>query len=187
MRGRGREAGSLTSRDPTGTLCSLRAVGFRSRRPTIGSGRMSAGTSVKLVLPSEVRLIDLVHTASEQMAGLAGFDEDEALNVGLAVREAVINAMVHGNGEDPARSVSVALTIGADALQATVCDQGNGFDPERAPDPRSGENRLRTSGRGLLLMEAFVDEVEIRRQPTGGMEVVMKKRLPDKSDEDGDS
>ena len=81
MSGRGAGARSLTSCEPAGTLCSLRAAGFRSRHPTIGSGRMPAGTSVKLVLPSEIRLIDLVHAASEQMAGLAGFDEDEALNV----------------------------------------------------------------------------------------------------------
>lgn len=140
---------------------------------------MSRGTSVKLVMPSEVRLVDLVHAASERMAALAGFDDDQALNVGLAVREAVINAMVHGNREDPNRSVFVTLTSGADGLVATILDQGNGFDPARAPDPRAGQNRLRTSGRGLLLMEAFVDEVRFRRDEGGGTEVVMTKRLDD--------
>ena len=145
---------------------------------------MSAGTFVKLVLPSEVKLIDVVHAASEKMAEMAGFDDDEALNVGLAVREAVINAMVHGNKEDPQRSVSVTLTSGVDGLQATIQDQGNGFDPERAPDPRTGENRMRTSGRGLLLMEAFVDEVSFRRQANGGTEVVMTKRLPAAAEKD---
>jgi len=145
---------------------------------------MSAGTFVKLVLPSEVKLIDVVHAASEKMAEMAGFDDDEALNVGLAVREAVINAMVHGNKEDPQRSVSVTLTSGVDGLQATIQDQGNGFDPELAPDPRTGENRMRTSGRGLLLMEAFVDEVSFRRQANGGTEVVMTKRLPAAAEKD---
>ena len=137
---------------------------------------MPAGTSVKLVLPSEVRLIDLVHDAAEKMACLAGFDEDDALNVGLAVREAVINAMVHGNREDPARMVDVTLTSGPGGVEATIVDQGNGFDPDAAPDPRAGQNRLRTSGRGLLLMEAFVDHVRYRRNPDGGTIVVMTKR-----------
>lgn len=139
---------------------------------------MTEGTSVKLVLPSEVRLIDLVHAASEKMAALAGFDDDEALNVGLAVREAVINAMVHGNGEDASRSVFVTLTSDDQGLRATILDQGNGFDRDTAPDPRVGDNRMRSSGRGLLLMEAFVDEVRFRREAGGGTEVVMTKRRP---------
>ncbi len=138
----------------------------------------TAGISVHLVLPSEVKLIDLVHGAAEKMAELAGFDEDAALNVGLAVREAVINAMIHGNERDPGRNVSVTLSCEAPGLVATIRDQGRGFDPKRAPDPRTDANRLRTSGRGLLLMEAFVDEVRFQASTGGGTEVVMTKRLP---------
>ncbi len=139
---------------------------------------MAVGTTVQLVLPSEVRLIDLVHAASEKMAEFVGFGEDEALNVGLAIREAVINAMVHGNRNDPRRAVRVTLACTDGALTATVLDQGAGFDRRQAPDPRTGDNRLRTSGRGLLLMEAFVDEVRFSHPPGGGTEVVMVKRLP---------
>lgn len=141
---------------------------------------MAAGISVHLVLPSEVKLIDLVHSAAEKMAQLAGFDEDAALNVGLAVREAVINAMIHGNKRDSSRNVSVTLSCEAQGLIATIRDQGRGFDPKRAPDPRSAVNRLRTSGRGLLLMEAFVDDVRFLVPTGGGTEVVMTKRLPSK-------
>ncbi len=81
---------------------------------------MAAGTSVKLVIPSEIRLIDLVHAASEKVAELAGFDADDALNVGLAVREAVINAMLHGNKRDPGLKVSVTLTWDEKGLRARV-------------------------------------------------------------------
>ena len=139
---------------------------------------MAAKTSVKLVIPSETRLIDLVHTASENLAGLAGFGGDDALNVGLAVREAVINAMLHGNRQDPSLKVTVTLAAQADRLVARVSDQGNGFDPARTRDPRADANRLRESGRGLLLMEAFVDSVKFRRLPGGGTQVTMVKRLP---------
>jgi len=139
---------------------------------------MAAGTSVKLVIPSELRLVDLVHAASETVAELAGFDADESLNVALAVREAVINAVTHGNRENPGLKVNVTLTANDDQLKARITDQGQGFDPERTADPTSGRNLLRTSGRGLLLMQAFVDRVEYRRLPRGGTAVTMSKRLP---------
>ena len=133
-------------------------------------------TSVKLVIPSEIRLIDLVHSASEKMAELAGFDADDSLNVGLAVREAVINAIVHGNQRDPARDVVVTLTVGKKGIEAKIADQGNGFDPDATPDPTTSANLLQTSGRGLLLIRAFVDDVEFRRRRKRGMEITLTKR-----------
>ena len=142
---------------------------------------MAAKTSVKLVIPSEIRLIDLVHSASESMAVFAGFDPDEALNVGLAVREAVINAVMHGNGKDPNLKVTVTLAADPKRLTARVADQGIGFDPERAPDPTDRDNLMRNSGRGLLLMEAFVDTVKFRSLPGGGTQVTMVKRIPAKN------
>jgi serine/threonine-protein kinase RsbW len=142
---------------------------------------MAAKTSVKLVISSHIGLIDLVHAASEMTAESVGFDADEALNVGLAVREAVINAMTHGNGRDPNLKVAVTLTSDERRLVAKVSDQGNGFDPDETPDPRDRANLLRKSGRGLLLMEAFVDKVTFRKRPRGGTEVTMIKRLPAKN------
>ena len=144
---------------------------------------MAAGTSVKLVIPSEIRLIDLVHAASEKMAELAGLDADEALNVGLAVREAVINAMLHGNRQDPKLDVNVTLSTDSDHLTAVVADQGNGFARDETPDPTEEANLLRNSGRGLLMMEAFVDSVQFRKLDDGGTEVTMIKRLPAKAAE----
>jgi serine/threonine-protein kinase RsbW len=147
---------------------------------------MAAGTSVKLVIPSEIRLIDLVHAASEKMAELAGLDADEALNVGLAVREAVINAMMHGNRQDPQLNVDVTLSADDEHLTAVIADQGNGFAREATPDPTEEANLLRNSGRGLLLMEAFVDTVTFRSLPKGGTEVTMVKRLPHPNGNGGD-
>lgn len=140
---------------------------------------MGAGTSVKLVISSEIGLIDLVHAASEKVAEMAGLSADESLNVALAVREATINAMMHGNGQNPGLKVQVTLTTGRGKLQAKVRDEGNGFRPELTPDPRQGPNLMRGSGRGLLLMEAFVDEVKFRSLPAGGTEVTMIKLIPD--------
>ena len=138
---------------------------------------MSAATSVKLVIPSEIRFVDLIHDASEKVAAMSGLNEDESLNVGLAVREAVINAIKHGNRLDPARRVDVTLVSKGDAMSARVVDQGRGFDPSASPDPTSEENRLRTSGRGLLLIRSFVDAVEFDFRPGRGMAVTLTKRI----------
>jgi len=133
-------------------------------------------TSVKLVLPSDVKLIDLVHAATEKMAEFAGFDADEALNVGLAMREAVINAIIHGNRRDRALKVHVTLSSRGREFRARVRDQGEGFDPLTRPDPTAEENLLNTSGRGLLLIRAFVDEVKFRYRQGRGTEITMTKR-----------
>ncbi|MBZ5637984.1 MAG: ATP-binding protein [Acidobacteriia bacterium] len=136
---------------------------------------MAAATSVKLVIPSEVRLVDLVHTVAEKLSEIVGLDEEDGLNAALAVREALINAIVHGNRSDPALDVEVTLVASAEGLEAKVVDRGRGFDPVATPDPTVGDNRLRTSGRGLLLIRAFVDDVRFRYLEGRGMEVTLIK------------
>ena len=144
---------------------------------------MAAATSVKLVISSQVKLVDLVHAASEKMAEVAGFDADEALNVGLAVREAVINAIIHGNRQAPDKQVEITLTASKHELTATVRDHGDGFDPDGTPDPTDDPNRLMTSGRGLLLIRAFVDDVEFKQRKQG-MELILRKRIKPESKQD---
>jgi serine/threonine-protein kinase RsbW len=136
---------------------------------------MAAATSVRLVLSSEIRLVDVVHGAAERMAGIAGFDDDDALNMGLAVREAVINAIVHGNGQDASRKVDLLLKVRPRSITARVRDQGKGFDAAATPDPTSGDNLLYTSGRGILLIRAFVDKVNFKYREGHGMEVTLTK------------
>lgn len=136
---------------------------------------MAPTTSIKLVLSSAVRLVDVCHTAAETMAGIAGFEEDDALNVGIAVREAVINAMLHGNNLDPSRKVEVSLRAGSRSVRARVRDEGVGFDSGTTPDPTLGDNLMRSSGRGLLVMRAFVDSVDFKFREGRGMEVTLVK------------
>ena len=138
---------------------------------------MALATSVKMSLASEIRLVDLVHEASQKMAEIAGFEEDDALNVALAVREAVINAITHGNGSDPSRMVDVIFATNATGIRVTVRDHGGGFDPGATRDPTAGNNLLRSSGRGLLLIRAFVDEVRFRNLKGRGMELTLVKTV----------
>jgi serine/threonine-protein kinase RsbW len=144
---------------------------------------MATPITVKLALSSQVKLIDLIHSASEKMAESVGFSADDALNIGLAVREAAINAIVHGNKEDPEKMVDVTLTANGESLEATVRDYGAGFDPDAAPDPTDAEHLLMTSGRGLLLIRAFVDEAEFERMDVG-MQIRMSKRIEQPTSED---
>lgn len=138
---------------------------------------MPAAISVKLSISSEVRLVDLVHEAVERVATLAGLEEEEAMNLGLATREATINAIVHGNRRDPTLPVDVTVQTSSRSVRIRVLDQGAGFDPNAMPDPTKGENLLKTSGRGLLLIRAFVDEVKVRPRRDRGTEVTLVKRL----------
>jgi serine/threonine-protein kinase RsbW len=131
---------------------------------------------VKLVLPSRISWLDLAHGAAERAAFAAGFEEEDAFDFGLAVREAAVNAMTHGNRLDPSRPVSLVLLVGEGTVRARVRDRGKGFDPGATADPRRPENLLRTSGRGLLLIRAYVDELSFRFRPGRGMELTLFKR-----------
>jgi serine/threonine-protein kinase RsbW len=137
---------------------------------------MAAATTVRLVLSSEFRLVDIVHAASEHMAGVAGFGEDDALNVGIAVREAVINAIRHGNRMEASRKVDVLLRVRPMSITARIRDEGEGFDPAATPDPTAETNLLQTSGRGILLIRAVVDDVDFQYREGRGMEVTLTKK-----------
>lgn len=143
-----------------------------------GNGRgMAEETSVTIRISSRVGLVDMVHSAAEKMARFSGLGQDDALNVGIAVREGVINAIVHGNGNDPGKIVEIRLFADAGRLEMRILDQGEGFDESAAPDPTVGAALLATSGRGLLMMRAYVDEVEQRSADGGGCMVVLTKNL----------
>lgn len=146
---------------------------------------MAEPTSVTIRISSRVVLVDLVHAAAENLAQVSGFDDDDALNIGLAVREGVINAIVHGNGSDPVKQVDVSLNVDGSRFETRICDQGAGFDESKGPDPTHGAGLLATSGRGLLMMRAFVDEVVQRNAAGGGCEVVLVKRLGEAKDASG--
>ena len=137
----------------------------------------SQSGKVTVSVSSRVSHVDLIHAISDQIATLVGFAEDEVLNVGLAVREATINAMKHGNGMDPRKQVRVVFEFDEHGMSVAVRDRGNGFDPNRVADPTEPENLFRPNGRGILLMKAFVDRVEVHRDQGRGAEVLLFKGL----------
>jgi serine/threonine-protein kinase RsbW len=106
-----------------------------------------------------------------------GASEEAGFGIEMAVREAVTNAMVHGNQEDEAKQVEVIFNCHGNELEVEVRDQGTGFDPSAVPDPTDPENLMKTSGRGIFLMRTFMDEIEYQARPEGGTVVRMTKRF----------
>ena len=139
------------------------------------------GGTVRLQIPSNFELLDVIQAASDRLALLAGLDEDAIHWIGVAVRESVINAIKHGNRENYGKLVTVEFSISPPAAPTEfvvrVLDQGEGFEPQEVADPLAPENILKSSGRGIFFMRSFMDDVVLRRASEGGMEVRMVKKL----------
>ena len=130
-------------------------------------------------LASELPSVERIEQTAERFARRAGFDEDTASHIAMVCREAAVNAVIHGNRYDPAKQVTATFQLSHDALTVAIADQGPGLDPDACPDPRAPENLLRTSGRGIFLMRALMDEVHFRKL-TPGTQITMIKRRAQK-------
>lgn len=120
--------------------------------------------------------VDEVEAAAEKLATEAGLDEDERFRVAMAVREAAVNAVLHGNEYDPAKQISASFENTGSSIVITIADQGKGLDDAKLPDPREPENLLRGTGRGIFLIRSFMDEVHFR-QLKPGTELTLVKHL----------
>jgi anti-sigma regulatory factor (Ser/Thr protein kinase) len=139
-----------------------------------GDWRMSMSTLLKLDLtaPSRVELVDdLCETVSHCLSTL-GFAEDDVYALDLSTREAVVNAMKHGNGFDASLPVSVKVEVSDDDCTIRIADSGK--NPKAVPESRSG--LFAPNGRGVVMMKALMDSVEFARSG-GRFEVVLRKRI----------
>src|SRR6478672_11000266 len=135
---------------------------------------------VRLEFSSAFEMLDFVQVVSDHLARGVGLDEDSLHWVSVAIRESVINAIKHGNRNDANKRVFVEFETAmreSPELMIRVRDQGEGFEPEELADPLAPENLLKASGRGIFLIRNFMDDVQLRRAPEGGMEIRMLKRV----------
>jgi serine/threonine-protein kinase RsbW len=132
--------------------------------------------TTELSLPSRIDTVATAAAAVAEFLSRSGITEDAAFGIDMAVREAVTNAVVHGNQKDENKTVDVTLKSSPDAVEISVHDQGTGFNPETVPDPTAEENILKASGRGIFFMRSFMDEVDWLIRPGGGTTVRMLKR-----------
>jgi len=136
--------------------------------------------TVRIEFNSAFDMLDFVQVVSDYVGKAAGLDEDELHWVSVAVRESVVNAIKHGNKNNPDKRVIVEFSpvpaAASDELVIRIEDQGDGFVPEEVADPLAPENILKSSGRGIFLIRNFMDETVLKKVP-GGMEIRMVKKL----------
>jgi serine/threonine-protein kinase RsbW len=133
--------------------------------------------TTELRLPSRIEAVSEAAAAVSEFMSRLGIDEGVAFGVDMAVREAVTNAVLHGNKLDEAKVVDLKLRNSPDAFEIIVHDQGGGFNPNDIPDPTIEDNILKTSGRGIFFMRNFMDTVDWSADPKGGTTVRMMKKL----------
>jgi serine/threonine-protein kinase RsbW len=135
---------------------------------------------IRLEFTSRFEMLDFVHVVSDHVSRVAGLDDDALHWVSVSLRECVINAIKHGNQSDLRKHVFVEFETtsngGVPALIIRVRDEGQGFDPALLTNPLEPENLLKSSGRGIFLIRSFMDDVQLRKLPQGGMEIQMTKR-----------
>jgi len=122
--------------------------------------RLLLVNSFSIVVESKPSAIVDVHKQIISDLEKSGFGKSDIFAVHLAVEEAFINAVKHGNKMDPSKKVEVKYSVNSDKIEIIVADEGNGFEPKSVADPRFGSSLNKTSGRGLLLMKSFMDAVK---------------------------
>jgi anti-sigma regulatory factor (Ser/Thr protein kinase) len=126
------------------------------------------------IIPSDPTFLDAaVGEITRAIGGTTFWGDVEG--IGLAVREALANAMIHGNDSDPAKPVTISVAVNESCdLLIIIRDSGSGFDPKRVPDPTVGDSLLASHGRGIFLMQKLMDQVDFRFGQ--GTEVIMRRK-----------
>lgn len=139
---------------------------------------MTAQPRLSHTMESTLDSVNKAEEMADKAAAKAGFDEDTRGGIAMAVREAMINAVMHGNGYSSDKRVNLSFEETGGNLVITIADEGPGLDPDDVPDPLAPENLMKQSGRGIFLMRAFMDEVKFRKLEPG-TEITLIKRIPE--------
>lgn len=136
-----------------------------------------AKTLKRMTLASDRDEVPRVTAFVDDINQQVQFDKERYNQVLLALSEAVTNAIVHGNKEDPSKTVSVIAWTDDGSLNIRVEDEGEGFDPDSLPDPLKDQNLLKEGGRGVFLMRQYTDNIQFSDQ---GSTVTLQFILPNK-------
>lgn len=158
-------------------------------RPELGSDSLASGRKhtgnrgrahsrrLELTLESNVESAGVAESLVSGFAEAAGFNQLECQQIGLAIREAVANAALHGNRCDDNKTVSLTADLQLHGLAISVRDEGEGFKLDEVEDPLKNHNLLRDSGRGIFLVRACMNEFTVRRLEPCGTEIFMMKHF----------
>jgi len=135
---------------------------------------MSSSEQFEMIIPSDTtRAQELQEKIVSHMENFA-YPEKDVFGVRLSLEEALMNAIKHGNGMNPNKSVRVECTVTSDEICIVIEDEGEGFSLDTIPDPTADENLEKPCGRGIMLMRAFLSHVEYNE--TGNRVVLQKIR-----------
>jgi serine/threonine-protein kinase RsbW len=115
--------------------------------------------AVDLLIPSDTSEARRIQDQIDHLLKVHQFGEREVFGIRLAVEEALVNAIKHGNQMDPSRKVRVAFQVSWEKFEVLIADEGEGFDPCEVPDPTAPENLERPCGRGIMLMRHYMTTV----------------------------
>jgi serine/threonine-protein kinase RsbW len=134
-------------------------------------------SEIRLAIGSSLDNLELVQMVVQETLARLDLSTDATYEIGMAVREAVANAIQHGNQNRPEKRVFIDLGFNQGEVVIRVADEGEGFDLERVRNPLADENLLRPNGRGILFMREFVDEIDYTFNRDGGTVVTLRKRI----------
>jgi serine/threonine-protein kinase RsbW len=144
----------------------------------MGLSRMSTeGCVNQMLIPSDLLAAKVPEQEILDALGQFGYSEQAVFAVKISFEEAMVNAVKHGNQSDPAKYITVRYDVNAARAVIIVADEGNGFCPDSVPDCTAEENLTRPSGRGIMLMRAYMDQVQYSRR--GNMvRMIKRNRAP---------
>ena len=142
---------------------------------TTSSSNEMPTREILLDLPSDINLMSVLDAVVSQVCRDLKFDGDATEQIGVAVIEAGMNAVKHGNKFDLNKRVRIGFIIDSEKVLIRIQDQGAGFDPDAVADPLTGDNLFRDHGRGILMIRAYMDDAWFDKN---GTELTMMKLLP---------
>ncbi len=130
-----------------------------------------------ITIPSSPDKISVVDEFLEDWLRKRGVAENTIADLAIAITELVNNAINHGNKRQEDKKVTLTLLYGDGEIEASITDEGDGFDPEDIPDPLAEENLLKEIGRGIFIVKSLMDDFKYKALPRGGTEVRIVKKI----------
>ena len=136
-----------------------------------------APKSFALTIPSRLDEMVTVHALVGEAIREYKISDELAHWIELTISESMINAIQHGNKSDPTKEASLKISSDGNMIEIIVEDEGRGFTLDKVADPTDGANLLKPSGRGILIIRSFMDEVVLSQREGGGSRLRMVKKL----------
>ena len=138
---------------------------------------LKAPRSFELTIPSRLEEMEAVHKLIAAAVREYELTDELAHWIELTISESMINAIQHGNKADPAKKATLKISSTGDTIEIIVEDQGTGFKLDKIADPTDIANLLKPSGRGILIIRSFMDEVDLTQREGGGCRLRMVKKI----------